>query len=172
MIFALSFMFQSTHLHEVWRWSPSFPIPYQGFNPHTYMRCDHVLSGSLFVNGVSIHTPTWGVTSMMCTMCSDTRVSIHTPTWGVTKCSVPHPCNRACFNPHTYMRCDWSKRAEEALAKMFQSTHLHEVWLKKEHKGSENEGFNPHTYMRCDNILAWKRFEIYVSIHTPTWGVT
>ena len=32
--------------------------------------------------------------------------------------------------------------------------------------------FNPHTYMRCDKNEQKKEFNEYVSIHTPTWGVT
>ena len=56
----------------------------------------------------------------------------------------------ACFNPHTYMRCDW-----------VMDVHRH-----------TDKCFNPHTYMRCDGrhrpwFEQWK-----VSIHTPTWGVT
>ena len=56
-------LFQSTHLHEVWpchcvkvgsRWR---------FNPHTYMRCDHRSPRICGTRAVSIHTPTWGVTS-------------------------------------------------------------------------------------------------------------
>ena len=33
-------MFQSTHLHEVWRWSKTTIVVICSFNPHTYMRCD------------------------------------------------------------------------------------------------------------------------------------
>ena len=32
--------------------------------------------------------------------------------------------------------------------------------------------FNPHTYMRCDLVTQQPNRHRYVSIHTPTWGVT
>ena len=77
---------------------------------------------------------------------------------------------------------------------MFQSTHLHEVWLlflyllairlvsihtptwgvtdKRDKPKGSNDSFNPHTYMRCDFAININHFIIWVSIHTPTWGVT
>ena len=81
--------FQSTHLHEVWRYRRELshskknrfnPHTYMrcdlpllpdnlfllSFNPHTYMRCDPINSGHIHYQCVSIHTPTWGVTSYLC----------------------------------------------------------------------------------------------------------
>ena len=77
---------------------------------------------------------------------------------------------------------------------MFQSTHLHEVWLRRICIRRSNFRFNPHTYMRCDsqfdisfssfssfNPHTYMRCDLepcfdaalwFVSIHTPTWGVT
>ena len=98
------------------------------FNPHTYMRCDSPEAFENDIREVSIHTPTWGVTSSHHRQAHHRRVSIHTPTWGVTY--------RLTF-PASVM--------------VFQSTHLHEVWLP------------------VQNHLLW---EYAVSIHTPTWGVT
>ena len=119
--------FQSTHLHEVWplkqrrrqestsfnphtymRCDPIYPFLFwffPGFNPHTYMRCDHRRGKTRQRMEVSIHTPTWGVTS------------VYTRT--ISK-------------------------------KLFQSTHLHEVW----------------------HLATEQVFKSEVSIHTPTWGVT
>ena len=55
------------------------------------------------------------------------------------------------FNPHTYMRCDL----------VIHSVNLHILC------------FNPHTYMRCDFLLVFESVIVFfVSIHTPTWGVT
>ena len=63
------------------------------------------------------------------TLCSFVLlVSIHTPTWGVTVFFY-------FFNGRY----------------RFQSTHLHEVWLR---------------------VLHLRYMFLYVSIHTPTWGVT
>ena len=54
------------------------------FNPHTYMRCDiHHLCAKGTID-VSIHTPTWGVTTRPTSGTVSSVVSIHTPTWGVT----------------------------------------------------------------------------------------
>ena len=79
------FLFQSTHLHEVWRFKRLRFYLEQSFNPHTYMRCD-----------LQFLSPTT----------REAKVSIHTPTWGVTMAT--HGCWEydKCFNPHTYMRCD------------------------------------------------------------------
>ena len=76
--------FQSTHLHEVWQKRYTWINMHNSFNPHTYMRCDWATSSRRWIQKVSIHTPTWGVTE------SATDVNYHT----------------ASFNPHTYMRCD------------------------------------------------------------------
>ena len=55
-----------------------------GFNPHTRVGCD-LLTISVVVNdGVSIHTPAWGVTKKYDIPAEKESVSIHTPAWGVT----------------------------------------------------------------------------------------
>ena len=80
----LSSMFQSTHLHEVWRVCSRPSTRHICFNPHTYMRCDSCSDDLCAVLHVSIHTPTWGVTPERWTLDDLLDVSIHTPTWGVT----------------------------------------------------------------------------------------
>ena len=163
------------------------------FNPHTYMRCDTDLFWYYsWFGGVSIHTPTWGVTwrnfpeaclclcfnphtYMRCDYlnCQGQRyrpVSIHTPTWGVTPCWGDWTAV-VSFNPHTYMRCDtllWTLHGSSKVSihtptwgvtigrfisiikKTFQSTHLHEVWPCRTCLPVCLQSFNPHTYMRCD----------------------
>ena len=121
------FMFQSTHLHEVWHGQQAADAEYKRFNPHTYMRCDQSTICTNQHWTVSIHTPTWGVTLftsylLLSTMFQSThlhevwqtstsnrarsrQVSIHTPTWGVTR-RIPPVLSIG----------------------QFQSTHLHEVW--------------------------------------------
>ena len=120
-------LFQSTHLHEVWLERCKVCPVQNSFNPHTYMRCDGIKVGGL----------------------SNLPVSIHTPTWGVTK---------------RFLGFLWKTR--------FQSTHLHEVWPKLTSIVLASTSFNPHTYMRCDANSENKERKQWVSIHTPTWGVT
>ena len=124
---SVSERFQSTHLHEVWHWLAIIFNCKDCFNPHTYMRCDKGDRTMEARNIVSIHTPTWGVTSITCQNTWQKRfqsthlhevwhwyrfygsyvnVSIHTPTWGVTLNSRRFCPTRFSFNPHTYMRCD------------------------------------------------------------------
>ena len=55
---------------------------------------------------------------------------------------------------------------------VFQSTHLHEVWLNFYILRACFWSFNPHTYMRCDVCRFKSKSLPCVSIHTPTWGVT
>ena len=98
--------FQSTHLHEVWPSEASSARFVLSFNPHTYMRCDDIIESIRINLKVSIHTPTWGVTLHLLHTSVMSHVSIHTPTWGVT----------------TFRELKWHMY-------LFQSTHLHEVWL-------------------------------------------
>ena len=166
------YLFQSTHLHEVWPntvlknytglWvsihTPTWGVTTQPSAPNT----NPVVSihtptwGVTYLgwskskrSGVSIHTPTWGVTMVGETSTYNGSVSIHTPTWGVTV------CNRKRAHQHK-----------------FQSTHLHEVWHLKISLQTHKKSFNPHTYMRCDENKGVKWVKGFVSIHTPTWGVT
>ena len=167
-------MFQSTHLHEVWLNNPVYGILVNGFNPHTYMRCDLFRCCSEFHNlrfqSTHLHE-VWLVFVG--------RVNAY-----------------RSFNPHTYMRCDPKEIPIKLSFAKFQSTHLHEVWPKRSYRllftvsvsihtptwgvtcGFVAEYFhlqcfNPHTYMRCDQHYQLEPGPpIEVSIHTPTWGVT
>ena len=116
------------------------------------------------------------------------RVSIHTPTWGVTY-EWFTSSDIGCFNPHTYMRCDADDYVTDNELTMFQSTHLHEVWLKsipitnrqrlfqsthlhevwhiRQPIGYDYVSFNPHTYMRCDFArTVWFRVQTRFNPHT------
>ena len=168
--------------------------PQGSFNPHTYMRCDVAFFACFFTGGVSIHTPTWGVTSnsMYCVIPPMFQSTHLHEVWHR---SVGRYVQRlASFNPHTYMRCDNYFLHSSRLLLKFQSTHLHEVWHLQQKVYNMLNSFNPHTYMRCDSIpillavsLACfnphtymrcdhkerhKSQSTHVSIHTPTWGVT
>ena len=125
-----------------------------GFNPHTYMRCDTLLHLHSIINSLfqsthlhevwqfivlsftyvpmfqSTHLHEVWLVFCWVVFCSHV-VSIHTPTWGVTSLALLLTTSWNCFNPHTYMRCDPSISATILSTSLFQSTHLHEVWLFK-----------------------------------------
>ena len=144
------------------------------FNPHTYMRCDSMMS------------PFWQ------RILQFQSTHLH-EVWHQQR---SHPLSMRSFNPHTYMRCDTTKILQDATIhsfnphtymrcdlereyldkvqevsihtptwgvtrryhpkksnKQFQSTHLHEVWLEYELQIESTSSFNPHTYMRCDYLL-------------------
>ena len=100
-------VFQSTHLHEVWRIYPMYRwyiYTFQSTHLHEVWR-------------------SWSNMSKM-----QRHVSIHTPTWGVTVETNGRWFIRGGFNPHTYMRCDMAIGWWRDRRLTFQSTHLHEVW--------------------------------------------
>ena len=55
------------------------------FNPHSHMGSDKQHVSRCYIQEVSIHTPTWGVTLSLFPLPLFFSVSIHTPTWGVTQ---------------------------------------------------------------------------------------
>ena len=144
--------------------------------------------------GVSIHTPTKGVTLRSATALQKYKVSIHTPTKGVTNIDYVAPNSN-----------------------MFQSTHPRRVWLMVllllqpllvvsihtptkgvtlclSHWRRLADSFNPHTHEGCDTTTIGHSSDYFsfnphthegcdiektnldwlprVSIHTPTKGVT
>ena len=186
--------FQSTHLHEVWlrdvilhkKGNVSIHTPTWGVTPK--VKC------TLDLSEVSIHTPTWGVTlSLRDNIWSVTfqsthlhevwlfvsvrwycscEVSIHTPTWGVTFLREYEAWLRQ-VSIHTPTWGVTIEGKQYVDTTVFQSTHLHEVWLLIVWTIRLIRCFNPHTYMRCDPSGLQKcRTISKVSIHTPTWGVT
>ena len=132
----------------------------------------HCAANCLSKPHVSIHTPTWGVTHFFDIFTFSSRFqSTHlhevwrrltseqskllefqsTHLHEVWPCTTRLQGLSVCFNPHTYMRCDWASLDFTGSVFMFQSTHLHEVW-------HDSAGL-----LLCVSL---------VSIHTPTWGVT
>ena len=99
--------------------------------------------------GVSIHTPTQGVTESFNWWGCICDVSIHTPTQGVTM------VNGAAYHNG-----------------QFQSTHPRRVWHRGKSSRTGVYGFNPHTHAGCDITADVDADGLYVSIHTPTQGVT
>ena len=141
------------------------------FNPHTYMRCDAEAEKSRQFLLVSIHTPTWGVTfvhllNLILLLFQSTHLH---EVWLYNAVYILFP---ECFNPHTYMRCDISRSPCRTWIGSF---NPHTYMRCDQLRVSLSPGltcFNPHTYMRCD-CAPVRIFPLrYVSIHTPTWGVT
>ena len=143
--------FQSTHPRRVWLEQLTLSPTLYGFNPHTHEGCDiWSLSRSLGCLSFNPHTHE-GCDSFLFLIQHFIDVSIHTPTKGVTP-----------FNPQGCLK-PWT----------FQSTHPRRVWRHINfHTFVSKASFNPHTHEGCDSanivILVW----VFVSIHTPTKGVT
>ena len=100
-------------------------------------------------------------------------VSIHTPTKGVTCGEVRNSIVLAGFNPHTHEGCDISSSMSDARADCF-NPHTHEGCdLSEERVLLVLKRFNPHTHEGCDILRKLNvKIKRYVSIHTPTKGVT
>ena len=144
-------VFQSTHLHEVWHNSRSYRIG---------------------AGGVSIHTPTWGVTPLFKYPAPMPGVSIHTPTWGVTTLRSYFQTWWKSFNPHTYMRCDckFIRFYDNGIVSIHTPT-WGVTWCNKH--GSTRKKVSIHTPTWGVTFLCCRiAYYFLVSIHTPTWGVT
>ena len=221
-------MFQSTHLHEVWPIDDLHKPALDGFNPHTYMRCDdfmvlnrryevfqstHLHEVWLCMSSIvckfrsfqSTHLHEVWQTSgskrrLQCTFQSthlhevwpnatsmgvwkrrfqsthlhevwpqeadkksSTHVSIHTPTWGVTYLRIASLLEFLFQSTHLHEV--WLGKGHLSNEDdKFQSTHLHEVWPQEVRSLQQFKSFNPHTYMRCDfsslyQIQAWLGFQ-------------
>ena len=159
------------------------------------MRCDPTYPTINLNRFVSIHTPTWGVTTVNSLMSNDklfqsthlhevwqplrvlfgetVEVSIHTPTWGVTGiCRKPGGMRRfQSTHLHEVWLPDIGKTINTIL---FQSTHLHEVWHLSAFYLFYYQCFNPHTYMRCDReraltVLRWSCFNPHTYMRCDIW---
>ena len=143
--------------------------------------------------GVSIHTPTKGVTYLE--VKTEMRLKFQSThprrVWLTGDLSATGSLS---FNPHTHEGCDVIFHLFILLLIMFQSTHPRRVWLAAGkytlkqtefqsthprrvwrfywHANSVSLCFNPHTHEGCDIMLEQNRFNAEVSIHTPTKGVT
>ena len=121
---------------------------------------------------VSIHTPTWGVTFVIVMFVDVTVVSIHTPTWGVTEVSRVKRWE-AEVSIHTPTWGVTSTSLTRCCNSSFQSTHLHEVWLMFGSPKCWGDCVSIHTPTWGVTINTMLMVDVAsVSIHTPTWGVT
>ena len=163
------------------------------FNPHTHAGCDTKLETLVGIKFVSIHTPTQGVTEVNPEEFGLDSVSIHTPTQGVTNSIFPrililvvsiHTPTQGVTNSifprililvvsiHTPTQgvTNLEKQADGKLG--FQSTHPRRVWLVDVQCKGATFCFNPHTHAGCDDRYNEILSKMFVSIHTPTQGVT
>ena len=128
--FASSTVFQSTHPRGVRRnRHGGRVISSDNFNPRTHVGCDIFYLYLCFVNGISIHAPTWGATRR--SRRSRQSGGNFNPRTHVG-CDTSTPIhNSSCqnFNPRTHVGCDSLAAAEERIASLFQSTHPRGVRL-------------------------------------------
>ena len=112
----------------------------------------------------------------------------------MTGYSFEHRILLSRFNPHTHEGCDLRASFDKLDDFQFQSTHPRRVWrpIRKVHahliKFQSTHprrvwlsdcfyppimiSFNPHTHEGCDIANDFYRYAKWVSIHTPTKGVT
>ena len=147
---ASAYLFQSTHLHEVWPPLFHFTSHVKEFqSTHLHEVWQSWQFSHDLINSFNPHTYMRCDVKGACIF-HQRLVSIHTPTWGVTAVLVS---------------------AVMSILK-FQSTHLHEVWLrdvilhKKGNVSIHTPTWGVTPKVKCTLDLS------EVSIHTPTWGVT
>ena len=121
---------------------------------------------------ISIHTPTRGVTVSQFLYSSFSFISIHTPTRGVTSSTFSNIITLGHFNPHSHKGSD-----SFALFSVFTASDFN----PHSHKGSDCYpgervdkllDFNPHSHKGSDSIGSYDWSAPFISIHTPTRGVT
>ena len=151
LMLMLHLVFQSTHPRRVWLSNKVVLKLTICFNPHTHEGCD--LYYDIFIwNSVGFNPHTHE---------------------GCDILLVPSPLNVEEFQS-THPRRVWPARCQVSLSNsMFQSTHPRRVWRKYILFNLSVKGFNPHTHEGCDvgHISSRHRTD-FVSIHTPTKGVT
>ena len=78
------------------------------------------------------------------------QVSIHTPTWGVTSRYCQNGKEHGRFNPHSHMGSDTAKSSSLADTVRFQSTLPHGEWPSLNGLLLVMTCFNPHSHMGSD----------------------
>ena len=145
---------------------------HHSFNPHTHAGCDNI-SHQLIYFSYSFNPHTHA---------------------GCDGSSLLAFSSAGSFNPHTHAGCDCLQVERHERTRRFQSTHPRRVWHRcfccdcsqygfnpHTHAGCDYiligfpqsvKGFNPHTHAGCDDYDGKAKPLVYVSIHTPTQGVT
>ena len=165
-------MFQSTHPRRVWQTAHYSVSPITSFNPHTHEGCDFHLNYKLVQYGVSIHTPTKGVTYLKKNGIDYKKFQSTHPrrVWlgniyssFFRKFQSTHP-RRVWLLPiknvlyaskfqSTHPRRVWPIPASEWwFPEEFQSTHPRRVWQDYRCAYALFWSFNPHTHEGCDTI--------------------
>ena len=158
----------------MWQYVNTGETPIFSFNPHTHEGCDNIVSRFCRCNfGVSIHTPTKGVTDwtplfyiymLMFQSTHPRRV------WLMTTVGAAY---KMLFQS-THPRRVWLRDGNlSSITIKFQSTHPRRVWLLAKDIDLARSKFQSTHPRRVWLVLLSRRKPTrYVSIHTPTKGVT
>ena len=163
--------FQSTHPRRVWHNFYFLLSLCTCFNPHTHAGCD---SGRRAMrdagSGFNPHTHA----GCDYYQCFDLHIRMFQSTHPrrVWPWSIFYNTRVIGFNPHTHAGCDSFHLRSSQRPRMFQSTHPRRVWHTSGFRKGWFQCFNPHTHAGCDIEDGTNRFLCFVSIHTPTQGVT
>ena len=165
---SLRIKFQSTHPRRVWRNDLITFCTVIGVSIHTPTKgvtC-RTLHTSIGV-GVSIHTPTKGVTISRKALSEFNDVSIHTPTKGVTSASCTVMAGTDSFNPHTHEGCDQRADWFHHPAAVSIHTPTKGVTLSFGSTLILRLCFNPHTHEGCDIMIVLLMFHplVFQSTH-------
>ena len=150
------FLFQSTHPRRVWRHLPQLIPVIRVFQSTHPRRVWHRQKFGKSGTGVSIHTPTQGVTKVYEILGRFKKVSIHTPTQGVTYIARTINFGKMFQSTHPRRVWLWIDERIDGLVS-FQSTHPRRVWPCLVPINTTLDCFNPHTHAGCDcldNILS------------------
>ena len=143
-------MFQSTHPRRVWHRLTGNKSIIKSFNPHTHAGCD------LYKGQRDLYD-----TLFQSTHPRRVWPRRDSPSWVRSAFQSTHP------------RRVWpTLNAVAVTDSMFQSTHPRRVWHQSEEIRYLVSGFNPHTHAGCDSRYLFNICWAWVSIHTPTQGVT
>ena len=104
------------------------------FNPHSHMGSDLLSLPLALAHLVSIHTPTWGVTTKRFAMRCLRRFQSTLP-HGEWRHISGRRTGMVSFNPHSHMGSDWRLCWCVGALRMFQSTLPHGEWPHLWYKG-------------------------------------
>ena len=148
-------------------------------------------------DGVSIHAPAWGATSL-CPASGWSRKFQSTHPRGVRQeCVIPYISPIDGFNPRTRVGCDSMASYRPSMIFLFQSTHPRGVRPMRQATSDKEDAmfqsthprgvrrtrrrrqsrlsqcFNPRTRVGCDTAPNGRNsMTVRVSIHAPAWGAT
>ena len=191
----ICFLFQSTHPRRVWQcelftlfrfWYVSIHTPTKGvtsesylktlgpwsFNPHTHEGCDTAIANSdVAKRSFNPHTHEGCDTSLTKKMLERFSFQSTHPRRVWHRHSSPTEWQRMFQSTHP--RRVWLAVDDFVnSSRVFQSTHPRRVWPARPCIKAAWPCFNPHTHEGCDLSNSLTSSRSFVSIHTPTKGVT